>query len=51
MDSEIFILTQCDKVGKNVAFSQCWLYGAEQLDLCATGRHVKALFDKPWNIE
>ena len=45
------ILTQCDRVGRNLGFSQAWLYN-ENGDLLSTGRHIKAMLNgQPWNIE
>lgn len=38
------------KVGKNVAFSEAKIYEENSLKLIATGKHLKALFNEPFDI-
>lgn len=37
----VYVLCQVDKVGKNLCFSQCWLYNSSS-QIVSMGRHTKA---------
>ena len=48
--SDILILSQVDRIGKNVAFTQCWLYN-DKKELLVSGRHIKAFLDSTFTLE
>ena len=48
--SNVLILSQVDRIGKNVAFTQCWLYN-EKNELLVSGRHVKAFLETKFSLE
>ena len=47
---DVYILSQVDRIGKNLAFTQCWLYN-EKKELLVTGRHLKAFLDSNFNLD
>ena len=50
INSEVFILSQVDRIGKNVAFTQCWLYN-EKNELLVSGRHSIAFLDYKYSLD
>ena len=47
---EVFIMSQVDRIGKNVAFTQCWLY-SDVDELLVSGRHIKSFLPTSFNLE
>lgn len=47
---EVLILSQVDRIGKNLAFTQCWLYNQKK-ELLVSGRHLKAFLDTNFTLE
>ena len=47
---DIFIMSQVDRIGKNVAFTQCWLYN-EANELLVSGRHIKSFLSPTFNLD
>ena len=48
--SDIFILSQVDRIGRNIAFTECWLYN-DKLEKMVSGRHIKAFLDSKFELE
>lgn len=50
LNETIFILAECDKIGKALAFSNAHVYGEDQTRLIGGGRHIKAMLDQPFDF-
>ena len=48
--SDIYILSQVDRIGRNIAFTECWLYN-DKLEKMVSGRHIKAFLDSKFTLE
>lgn len=49
VDQEIFILSESSKIGKNLGFTQVWLYNSK-LEKLAQGKHIKAFLTEKFVI-
>lgn len=47
---DIWILSQVDRVGKKVAFSQAWVYNKDR-ELLVAGRHLKSFLDHSYHFD
>ena len=47
---DIFVLSQVDRIGKNVAFTQCWIFN-NMHDTLVSGRHIKAFLDQKFSLD
>ena len=50
LTQDLLILSQVDRVGRNLAFTQASLYDSD-LKLIATGKHTKAFLDQIYNFD
>lgn len=50
VDETFLILSETLKVGKNAAFCEAKIYEENLLKLIATGKHLKALLNEPFDI-
>jgi acyl-coenzyme A thioesterase 13 len=49
---EVEIDTQVAKLGKNIVFTNCWIYTDPEKTrkLACQGQHIKAVIHEPWNF-
>lgn len=50
LNTDIYILSQVNRIGKRLAFTECSLFN-EEGDLLMTGRHTKAFLDTTFDLE
>ena len=48
--SELYILSQVDRIGRRMAFTQCWVYN-EQRELLVSARQTLAFLPLNWVFE
>lgn len=49
LDEILYILADCEKVGKSIAFSSAQIFGEDKKRLVGAGRHLKAILDQPFD--
>lgn len=50
LEDEIYVLSEVNKVGKRLAFTECGIYN-EDCQLLMSGRHTKAFLDAHFDLD